>query len=144
MELGTGCLACRNQIGISTVNCWSKCGCFVYRFETVVFSLHSEHLSGTGNSSSATLWQRTIELDLARQPYMAVQWLADRWYSSGWHMKIYGFQFVQLRVFFSTLWILAWNSWSTFGSKSAPTFWFSHRTGNARKWTYTIASDGFA
>lgn len=54
MELGTGCLACRNQIGISSVNCWSKCGCFGYRFETVVFSLHSEHLSGTGNSSIFT------------------------------------------------------------------------------------------
>lgn len=144
MELGTGCLACRNQIGISTVNCWSKCGCFVYRFETVFFRCTVNTWVALEILPFLPLWQRTNELDLARQPYMAVQWLADRWYSSGWHMKIYGFQFAQLRVFFSTLWILAWNSWSTFGSKSAPTFWFSHHTGNARKWAYTIASDGFA
>lgn len=133
MELGTGCLACRNQIVKHVAVClqiWNCC-----------FSLHSEDLNLDWFLLVALeilpflpLWQCMNELDLARQPYMAVQWLADRWYSSGWHMKIYGFQFVRLRVLFRPF-NLAWNSWSTFGRKSAPTFWFSYGTGNVRKWT---------
>lgn len=84
------------------------------------------------------LWQHMHELDLARQPYMASQWLADRWYSSGWHMKIYGFQFVLLKVLLPPL--LFWIWLETLGAhfKDSRRLLSGDRACDTRKWMYTI------
>lgn len=111
MELGAGCLACSMQLwfppSVADENaavCWQIWNC--------CFLPHTEHLSFSWFVMFAPEfllflrpWQHMSEADLARQPYMASQWLADRWYSSGWHMEIYGFQFVLLFFSPSLLWI---------------------------------------